>query len=215
MSQDRRPFNNRRPPLTIFSIFKLKLLHRDKPRRIPSTLEGSLEICSSTLIRKYHARNLTLKSKLSERLFRRHHLSGPHCTIANMTLTGSFLPVTLEQLARGQGVLYSDRSMPCMNSDATTSESSSNTQRILRRADGSAGSDDQCIISPFGHEITTASFAMYTFSLAVLVQCVVLISLGSFADYGGYPITHRLSLSSFLFLHRIMNSYSESPLEGQ
>ena len=154
-------------------------------------------------------------SALSERLFSLQHPSGPRCTIANMTLTGSFLPVTLEQLARGRGVLYSDRSMPCISHDATTSEPSSNTQRVFRRANGSAGSDDQCIISPFGHEITTASFAMYTFSLAVLVQCTVLISLGTFADYGGYQITHWQSISSLVFLFRIGGSYSKSPLGWQ
>lgn len=100
--------------------------------------------------------------------------------------TGSFLPVTLEQLARERGVLYSDRSMPCVSDDSTTPGPSSSSPHVFGRADATAGNDDQCIISPFGHEITTASFAMYTFSLAVLVQCIVLISLGSFADYGGY-----------------------------
>lgn len=36
-----------------------------------------------------------------------------------------------------------------------------------------------------GFEINTASFAMYTFSLAVLVQALTLVSFSALADYGG------------------------------
>lgn len=85
---------------------------------------------------------------------------------------GAFLPVTLEQLARENGVLYSDRSIPCV---------SPSTYRLLSRDDRDP---NQCVISLFGGEITTASFAMYTFSVAVLLQAIVLVSFSSFADYG-------------------------------
>jgi MFS transporter, UMF1 family len=47
-----------------------------------------------------------------------------------------------------------------------------------------AEENNQCIIHIFGGEMTTASFAMYTFSLAVLVQALSLISFSSVADYG-------------------------------
>lgn len=87
---------------------------------------------------------------------------------------GAFLPVTLEQLARENGVLYSDRSTPCVSPPA---------QRLLSRDDRDP---NQCVISLFGGEITTASFAMYTFSLAVLCQAATLVSFSSFADYGEY-----------------------------
>ena len=36
----------------------------------------------------------------------------------------------------------------------------------------------------FGAEVNTASFAMYTFSLAVLIQALTLISFSALADYG-------------------------------
>lgn len=88
---------------------------------------------------------------------------------------GAFLPVTLEQLARENGVLYSDRSTPCV------SPSASAAHRLLSRDDRDP---NQCVINPFGMEITTASFAMYTFSAAVL-QATALVSFSSFADYGG------------------------------
>jgi MFS transporter, UMF1 family len=51
---------------------------------------------------------------------------------------------------------------------------------LASRAEG----NNQCIINIFGGEMTTASFAMYTFSLAVLVQALSLISFSSVADYG-------------------------------
>lgn len=85
---------------------------------------------------------------------------------------GAFLPVTLEQLARENGVLYSDRSTPCV---------SPTHQRLLSRDERDPS---QCVIKPFGSEITTASFAMYTFSLAVFCQAITLVSFSSFADYG-------------------------------
>lgn len=89
---------------------------------------------------------------------------------------GSFLPVALEQLARENGVLWSDRSTPCL--DASKGDS----QRLL--AARAEGDSDQCVINVLGADITTASFAMYTFSLAVFVQAVALISFSSVADYG-------------------------------
>lgn len=89
---------------------------------------------------------------------------------------GAFLPVTLEQLARENGVLYSDRTTPCVVHDARRS-------LILRAADD-ARDPDQCLIRILGADITTASFAMYTFSAAVLCQALVLVSISAFADYG-------------------------------
>jgi UMF1 family MFS transporter len=58
------------------------------------------------------------------------------------------------------------------------------TATLLSRV--SKEENNQCIIHIFGGEVTTASFAMYTFSLAVLVQALSLISFSSVADYGIY-----------------------------
>ena len=61
--------------------------------------------------------------------------------------------------------------------------------------------------------MTTASFAMYTFSLAVLVQVFVLVSLSGFADYGAYPSSLRCIY--LLVLPRIKNGSFVLPvLEG-
>ncbi|KAL8828212.1 MAG: hypothetical protein Q9191_002720 [Dirinaria sp. TL-2023a] len=90
---------------------------------------------------------------------------------------GSFLPVTLEQLARERGVLWSDKTTSCVTSVKDPEKVRALRHSLVKR------DDSQCIVQPFGKEITTASFAMYTFSLAVLVQAAVLVSLSSFADH--------------------------------
>lgn len=91
---------------------------------------------------------------------------------------GAFLPVTLEQLARENGVLYSDHTTPCVAPAASAA-------RMLARATEGARDPDQCLIHLFGTDVTTASFAMYTFSVAVLCQALTLVSVSAFADYGG------------------------------
>lgn len=87
-------------------------------------------------------------------------------------LIGSFLPLTLEQLAREHGTLQTSR-LPCWGSEAPT--------------DGRQ-TDEQCMVGVMGVEITTSSFAMYTFSLAVLIQALTLISFSALADYGKFGI---------------------------
>ena len=47
-----------------------------------------------------------------------------------------------------------------------------------------SGDNGQCIIYLFGVEINTASFAMYTFSLSVLLQALLIISVSGAADHG-------------------------------
>ncbi|WQF77666.1 Putative MFS transporter superfamily [Colletotrichum destructivum] len=79
---------------------------------------------------------------------------------------GSFIPILLETLARENGVLLSDRSTPCGTSDSKN------------KADG------QCVVYVLGIEINTASFAMYTFSISVLLQALLVVSISSAADHG-------------------------------
>jgi UMF1 family MFS transporter len=79
-------------------------------------------------------------------------------------LPGSFVPVTLEQLAREGGVLWSDKTTPCVAKTAGKSAAALAAQLFARAA---SKDNNQCIIRVFGAELTTSSFAMYTFSLAV------------------------------------------------
>ncbi|CAG8944421.1 unnamed protein product [Penicillium salamii] len=104
---------------------------------------------------------------------------------------GSFLPLTLEQLARERGTLQKSH-LPCTGPSAGNS------------TDDAA--NGQCVVPIFGLEINTASFAMYTFSFAVLIQALTLISFSALADYENNRKTLLMafgfagSLASMLFV---------------
>ncbi|KAH9902302.1 autophagy-related protein 22-like protein [Xylariomycetidae sp. FL2044] len=83
----------------------------------------------------------------------------------------SFIPILLESLARENAVLLSDRTKPCPNS--------------TRKPNGSYD-DRQCVLTVLGVEINTASFAMYTFSISVLIQALLVVSISCAADHGNY-----------------------------
>ncbi|KAF2663567.1 MFS general substrate transporter [Microthyrium microscopicum] len=91
---------------------------------------------------------------------------------------GSFIPITLEQLARERGVLSTDHTTPCV----TGLEPSPHGKKPIEAP--------QCILHILGTEINTASFAMYTFSISVLLQSLLIISMSGAADHG----THRKTL---------------------
>lgn len=81
---------------------------------------------------------------------------------------GSFIPILLETLARENGVLLSDRTTPCGSSDSKSTD------------------DGQCVVYVLGVEINTASFAMYTFSISVLLQALIVVSISCAADHGNF-----------------------------
>ena len=118
------------------------------------------------------------------------------------SMIGSFLPVTLEQLARERGVLYSDKITPCIQDAVGNGTRSMIVRSLIRRG------PEQCIVKILGAEVTTASFALYTFSVAVFVQALVLVSFSSIADHGnnrkrlllGFACTGGLSSMLFLFV---------------
>ncbi|GAB1310836.1 Autophagy protein 22 [Madurella fahalii] len=84
-------------------------------------------------------------------------------------ICGSFIPILLESLARENGVLLSDRKSPCGPS-----------------SDKNPYDGGQCIVYVLGMEINTASFAMYTFSVSVLIQALLVVSISCAADHGNY-----------------------------
>ncbi|KAL5114017.1 Autophagy protein 22 [Pleosporales sp. CAS-2024a] len=118
---------------------------------------------------------------------------------------GAFFPVLLEQLARANGHFYSDPRKPCIVVDHDTSKASASA-RIRNGHLEQQG--EQCMIEFLGRTMSSSSFAMYTFSAAVLVQAVVLIGGSSFADYGPYRKKMLLALgymgsmtsASFIFI---------------
>lgn len=112
---------------------------------------------------------------------------------------GAFIPITLEELARASptAVRADDHSLPCRphGNDSTT---------VLR--DVQASEAAQCVFNLLGAEINTASFAMYTFSISVLIQALVVVTMSGAADHGRYRKTLMLSfaligsISTMLFL---------------
>ena len=99
----------------------------------------------------------------------------------------SFLPIGLEQLARDQGVLLSDHKTPCNDYVAPP-----------QAGHGPKHGHNQvpaCVVSLFGHDINTASFAMYTFSLSVAVQALLIISMSGAADHGRFRKSFLLSFA--------------------
>ena len=93
----------------------------------------------------------------------------------------SFIPILLESLARENGVLLSDRTTPCKASNAHSLSAVSLSGPIYTRKDPS-----QCIVYVLGIEVNTASFAMYSFSVSVLLQALLVVSISCAADHGNY-----------------------------
>lgn len=98
--------------------------------------------------------------------------------------SGSFLPVTLEQLARENGVWWADKTTSCMAKAAAENGTTIALNLLQRAVEGKSG---QCVIRILNMELTTSSFAMYSFSLATFIQALTLISFSSVADYGKNP----------------------------
>lgn len=69
-----------------------------------------------------------------------------------------------------------------------------------------AADAEQCLVRVLGVDINTASFAMYTFSVSVLIQTLLILSMSGAADHGRYRKTLLLTfaftgaVSTMLFL---------------
>lgn len=130
---------------------------------------------------------------------------------------GSFIPITLEQLARERGFLLSDRTASCSADFETTMPAvfpSATMSYDAARALSPRPDNGQCIINIFGIDINTASFAMYTFSISVLVQALLIISMSGAADHGRYRKSLLLSfaftgaVTTMLFLAVVPKVYA-------
>jgi UMF1 family MFS transporter len=107
---------------------------------------------------------------------------------------GAFIPITLEDLARGSptAVLASDPTKSCRTKldipemAATFSAYSSG---------GRKHANNQCVFRLLGLEVNTASFAMYTFSISVLLQALVVVTMSGAADHGKFRKTMLLTFA--------------------
>jgi hypothetical protein len=125
---------------------------------------------------------------------------------------GAFIPITLEDLARGSAsaVLASDPTRSCKTKIdipeiAATFSTYSNG--------GRKHTNGQCVFRLLGMEINTASFAMYTFSISVLLQALVVVTMSGAADHGQFRKTMLLTfaavgaVATMLFLPITPNAY--------
>ncbi|KAF1828849.1 MFS general substrate transporter [Decorospora gaudefroyi] len=149
----------------------------------------------------------------SDRELRGFYMYGWAAEVFVVCGIGSFIPVTLEQLARENGVLLADRSIPCEPSRPIVHvppSFSANTVEALLSPNPETG---QCVVHILGVEINTASFAMYTFSISVLIQALLIISMSGAADHGRFRKTFLLyfafigSTATMLFLPVVPKVY--------
>lgn len=104
--------------------------------------------------------------------------------------------MALEQMARDQGFLLKDKTSPCSATWHPSRPAPAYGASVeARRPDTS-----QCIIYFLGAEINTASFALYTFSLSVMIQALLIISMSGAADHGSY---RKSLLVTFAFIGSI------------
>jgi len=98
--------------------------------------------------------------------------------------------------------------MPCGSSSKPHLGNDINVLVLLSRLIESRTAEEapQCVVYFLGFEINTASFAMYTFSISVLFQSLLVISVSCAADHGNYRKRLLLtfafigSLATMLFL---------------
>lgn len=97
---------------------------------------------------------------------------------------GAFIPITLEDLARASpsAVLASDHSKSCKPHGI---EGPSPIWYAFG-GDTSHRKGAQCVFLVLGLEVNTASFAMYTFSISVLIQALVVVTMSGAADHGKF-----------------------------
>ncbi|KAH7102425.1 autophagy-related protein 22-like protein [Auriculariales sp. MPI-PUGE-AT-0066] len=85
--------------------------------------------------------------------------------VVSLTL---FLPICLEQFARDNGYLASDRAVPCTDRTAPPG--------------GPVDETERCLVKLGWLWIDSASFSLYTFSASVALQALTVISVGAIAD---------------------------------
>lgn len=121
-------------------------------------------------------------------------------------------------MARDRGVLLSDKTTPCSATwhaslEALGLTSPSHLFGNPRYRENAVPSASQCVVYVLGTEINTASFAMYTFSVSVLIQAILIISMSGAADHGSYRKTLLVifafigSISTMLFIAVSPNVY--------
>ncbi|CAI6338841.1 unnamed protein product [Periconia digitata] len=198
-----------RPPppllrnLSSFSKASAPSSHDDADDEQSST-EGTSQMESNPPLPQYDGEDTRLTSDKELSGF---YMYGWAAEVFVVCGIGSFIPVTLEQLARENGVLLSDRTTSCKTSLPPAASSPPFSAFSPKPDTG------QCVVYILGIEINTASFAMYTFSISVLIQALLIISMSGAADHGRFRKTLLLwfafvgSIATMLFLPIVPKLY--------
>lgn len=100
-----------------------------------------------------------------------------------VSAVSTYVPLLLEQFARENGVRLDDHSKPCIPNDpidVTPIPPPPEVGATIRKE------HIQCVVYVLGRYIDTSSYALYTFSISVAVQTLVVISMSGAADRGHY-----------------------------
>ncbi|ODQ68524.1 hypothetical protein NADFUDRAFT_45065 [Nadsonia fulvescens var. elongata DSM 6958] len=124
-----------------------------------------------------------------------------------VSVVGTYVPILLEQFARYNGVLLADHLTPCM-STSSHNITDDPTSPLPFPGDNDTNEAVKCVVKVFGSYIDTSSFALYTFSISVLIQTLVVISMSGAADRGNFKkrlliafsIMGSLSTCCFVFV---------------
>lgn len=111
-----------------------------------------------------------------------------------VSVLGTYTPILLEQIARENGVLASDRITPCVIPSGNNPVPNPPPPNTVSSLDS-----DSCLLPIFGKRfyIDTSSYALYTFSVSVLLQTVCVLTVSGISDNS----THKkLLILSFGFI---------------
>ncbi|KAL1893843.1 Autophagy protein 22 [Ceratocystis pirilliformis] len=117
-------------------------------------------------------------------------------------ICASFIPILLETLSRENGHLLHHPDRPCPASHDRLSSSPPDP------TPAASAVGDVCVVTFLGLDINTTSFAMYTFSVSVLLQALVVVSISCAADHGtgrkqmllAFAALGSISVMGFLFV---------------
>ncbi|CCF57680.1 hypothetical protein KAFR_0D00330 [Kazachstania africana CBS 2517] len=107
-----------------------------------------------------------------------------------VSAVSTYIPLLLEQFARINGVKLNDHSQPCIIAPATHST-------------------DKCVVPLFNGSlfVDTSSFALYTFSISVLFQTVMVITVSGIVDILNSIRFKGLTLVTFSILGALSTIY--------
>lgn len=100
-----------------------------------------------------------------------------------VSAVSTYVPILLEQFARENGVRLDDHTKACISRpiDVTPVPPPPDVLAALVEQE-----HIRCVVYVLGQYIDTSSYALYTFSLSVAVQTLVVISMSGAADRGHY-----------------------------